>query len=374
MGDLSATSSSALMWAVSHYGDLIESDRPSAALQLDGIRELAEIADSYILNDTTYIGGLRQRDPAVVAEFFRSEVDAGSILLVTDDDINPFRTKLGILDADRRMWEDERANLRAYQEMDDREQAEEFRAAFRLDYESRFEEVNTREALAFLYFADQRSAAYIPERLFGFKAIARYREELPKLRWRNADFRMALQKRVGEWDHLPLTAHIAPSFLLEALRSAATPKGLFATLRQLRDSDAAVHYRKLTNVTLNGTVSLRERAEAAEELNHIFSGSTPSPRITRKLKATVALSSAAVAFFFPAIAAGAAAAPALVEAAEAIDEWLRRRTDIFHGYPKGSYDDLDVELRRVFGNIKFTSAQLAHFMETLTFDWSNANT
>jgi hypothetical protein len=363
---LHENSSAALMWMGGHYGSLFDPTYRWLDVELDGVRELMELADSYVLNEFTLIAGSGRRDPDPIESFFQND---SAITLVPEKDVDRFREGLGVLGLSEQLRSDDARYETESRLLNDPIAQSDLSNRYREPRLAKFNEVNTREALAYLYYADSENAAYIPERQFGFAAIERYGKALPSGPWGTTAFRSAIAARFGDSNQMPLTQHLVPSFLLEALRSASRPDGILATLRDLRSSDAATHYRTAVQVLADPATPTRRRADLAEELKLAATREGLQPRVPRALKLTVALSSLALGLIFPAVKPFAPAGAAAIQLAEIVDVWMRRRTNIFWRYEAGSYEDLFVELKRIFPHIRFTDQQLAFFLDNLNFGW-----
>lgn len=239
-----------------------------------------------------------------------------------------------------------------------------------------FEEANVCEARAHLALADSKDSIYIPDRYFGVKALESY----PRILERTPHFgkEQFLKQMKDKLDRIhsldpPIKSSI-PSFLFDALASSESTRGIASALRELRYSDAARYYRELARTGINITLTVKERLKALNEIEEMadsaFKQEGLEPRVTRSFKFTVALTSAAVAYFFPGAAPVAAGTPLLIEAAEQLDHWIRQRTNIFQHYPVASYENLFQELKRLFPGIRFKQEHLAHFLQNRNFGWS----
>lgn len=364
------------MFCPGNYSELYQRRFPYD--QLDGVLELLDIADNYVLNDVVAIGGVTLHRSYSggndITDFLLSEAKRStSVEVVSGDQLGPYRKGLGVDALEERIREfDKNTDEQVMLEKDSIEKSSMSRA-FDKKRAPMFEEVNTLEAQAYMLFADSLHATYVPERLFGFRAIEKYPDILGKSpHFARTKFMEGVKEKLSiiHAGDSP-TKVLTPSFLLEALRASETQAGIPSALRDLRHSSSAESYRKLTRTMIDDTKSEAKRQQAFQELQSqvtsALSNEKLEPRIPRVFKLTVALTSFAVAFLFP----PAAIAPLLVESADALDVWLRNRNNIFEYYPLGSYGDLYVELKRLFPEIRFQAEHLAHFLQHRNFGWSD---
>jgi len=364
----------AVMFMPGKYSSLFGSSKYRLFDQLDGVRELLDIADSYVLNDTTIVRGLRLHDDNDMRRFLLHETErSDSLEMINDEELRSFQQHLGVYELDSQIRQfDESRDHQLSQIEDHRERSDKIRD-FDVERSSLFDEINDREAQALILFTDNISASYIPERLFGDKALNSYPDLLSKSpHFMTENFAKRLKERLS-LIHARDSAirTLIPSFLFEALKSSETAGGIGSALRDLRYSAAARHYREMVRLMTNEEESEEKRNDAYDDLdaqvNRYFSKEGLKPRIPRMFKLTVALSAFAVSLLFPL----AAVAPLLIEAGEEMDRWIRLRNNIFEHYPVASYENLHTELKRLFPNIGFQAPHLAHFLQHRDFGWSD---
>lgn len=362
----------AVMFIPGNYSSLFNSSKYRLFDQLDGVRELLDIADSYVLNDTTIVRGLRLHDDNDMRRFLLHETErSDSVEMINDEELSSFQQHLGVYELDSQIREFDKSCDHQLSQIEDYVVRSDLMRDFDLARGSLFNEINDREAQALILFTDKIEASYIPERLFGDKALKSYPDLLNKSpHFMKEDFAKRLMEQLS-LIHARDSAikTMIPSFLFEALKSSETSGGIGSALRDLRYSAAARHYREMVRVMTNDEEPEEERQSAYSDLDAqvstAFSKEGLKPRIPRMFKLTVALSSFAVSLLFPL----AAAAPLLIEAGEEIDRWIRLRNNIFEHYPVASYENLHTELKRLFPNIGFQPPHLAHFLQHRDFGW-----
>jgi hypothetical protein len=235
------------------------------------------------------------------------------------------------------------------------------------------------QAQTYILLADSENAVYIPERMFGYKALENYGNVL-RLSPNPIEerFREALATRLSDYYRgRPATNVYVPCFLSEVLRNSSTRAGIPASLRQLRDSHAARRYRELARVVVAPDSSIKNWDEARGELQGLadsaFKKEGLKSRVSEGLKVTAGLSCAAVSTLFPHAAAASAAKliPAGIPALDYLDKWFRRRTNLFETYAATASIDLYAEIKRLFPTVGFQGPQLQHFLTTKNFGWPN---
>lgn len=355
-------------------------ERHSPYDQLDGVLELLDLADSYVLNDVLAIGGVTRHGRAYasagneIRDFLLAESKLNtSVEIVTGHQLDPYRKPLGIEKLEEEINSfDKLVDEQIECEEDPHEQAELARD-FGIKRTAMFEEINVREAQAYILLADSLNGTYVPERMFGNKALERYPDIIKHSpHFAQEQFLDGLRKRLSIIHAREGSKKVfTPSFLLEALRASQTQTGITSALRDLRYSSSAENYRSLTRMMIDESRPLDQREKAFRELEKqatsALSHDKLEPRIPRVFKFTLALTAFAVSFLFP----PAAVTPLLIQAGEAIDAWVRNRNNIFQFYPLGSHEDLYVELKRLFPAVKFGSDHLAHFLQNRNFGWSD---
>ena len=351
--------------------------RDSVYAQLDGVLELLDIADNYVLNDTTVFGGVTLHSPVDdnhIREFLLREADSSdAVEIVTGDDLKTLREHLGANDLGSQIEEFDRYAEQQIKQTEDIEAQSNLRRDFGLARRPMFEELNVLEAQAYILLADRMNASYIPERLFGYKAIEKYPNIIRKSpHFAKQEFIKKLKDRLSVIHATEATTKtLVPSFLLEALRASQTSAGMCSALQDLRYSSSAVSYRELVRAMVDENKPEEERHKAFRELeaylNSALAQEGLQARTPRVFKLTIALSAFAVSYLFP----PAAIAPLLIEIGEELDLWIRRRNNIFEHYPAASYAELYTELKRLFPSIRFKAEHLGHFLEHRNFGWSD---
>lgn len=305
--------------------------------QLDGVLELLEFANSYVLSDHIAIGGAPPAGNGEISRFIAT--------LAKNTDAIEFigegpRYQFDLLRYEDRPHMD--LLVSRIKELDlvernrDPGAGREWDEAERQRYAERercFDELNLLVARAYILLADAHSAAYVPDRIFGVRALERYPEALnqsAQLR-ENETFRNHLVEQLrSRPDDISVETRV-PSFLLNALHAGRTWQGVFSALADMRFSAAAQHYRDL--VRRSESADLNERREARIELTRnsraAFRREGLSADLNRWIIPTVGLSAAAVAYLFPPaspIAGLVAAAPPVIDSIQA---WLRDRKNLF---------------------------------------------
>jgi len=327
--------------------------------QLDGVLELLNFANSYVLSDRTAIGGAPVVGMGEISEFLSEQSkQSEAIELIAHGrvgslDLSPFE------DHGRMDYLVKRA--KKYD-------------PGTTEYKEAFEEANILEARAYILLADANDAAYIPERLFGVRALEGYSEVAEHsvhLR-EHEKFRQQLTERLkSSPDDISFVTRV-PSFLVEALHAAHTWEGIFAALSDLRNCNSARYYRDLLRRSRSSDP--KERYEARDELTRASEASFKreglSGSLDRWVVPTVGLSAAAVAVLFPHAAVFAGVATAIPPVFESIRRWHRNRENFFDFYTRSMGPDLYDELVRVFPGIKFWRENLWHFLSKRDFGWS----
>jgi hypothetical protein len=346
--------------------------------QLDGVLELLEFANSYVLSDRIAIGGA---PPAGIGEISRfiatlaKDTDAIEFIgespryhlnLLRYEDLphmDPLSSRIKELDL-----LDQNRDPGAGRELD------EARREHRAERERCFDEINLLVARAYILLADAHSAAYVPDRIFGVRALERYPEALnqSKQLQENEAFRSRLVEHLRSRPNDISVETRVPSFLLDALHSARTWQGVFSALTDMRFSAAAQDYRDL--VRRSESADLNERREAQTELarnsRSAFEREGLPAGLNRWIVPTVALSAAAIAYLFPPaapIAGVVAAAPPVIDSIQA---WLRDRKNLFEIYNRPMDYDLHDELARIFPTLAFRKENLQYFLSKRDFGWS----
>jgi hypothetical protein len=332
--------------------------------QLDGVLELLEFANSYVLSDRTAIGGAPVLGIGDISTFLgrqARETDAIEVIghgPTYSWDLVPFQDRSRMDSLENRLDE-----LDCVDEEED--SAERQRS---------FEDLNILEAQAYILLADAKGAAYVPDRVFGVQALEHYSEGLDRsqhLREHDA-FRQQLTEQLRSRSNDISVITRVPSFLLEALHSARTWEGIFSALSDMRQSTAALHYRDL--VRRSRSDDLNERRESRLELNRAsrfaFEKEGLSGGLNRWIVPTIGLSAAAIAFLFPTAAPAAGMAAAVPPVIESLRAWLRVRNNLFEFYNRPLGADLYDELMRVFPKIRFRRENLEHFLSKKDFGWS----
>jgi hypothetical protein len=346
--------------------------------QLDGVLELLEFANSYVLSDHIAIGGAPPTGHGEISRFIASlaeHTDAIDFIGESSSyqfDLTPYEDRPRMDSLSKRIKE-----LDLVERNRDPGAGREGDEAERQLYAQRkdsFDELNLLVARAYILLADAHSAAYVPDRMFGVKALERYPEVLnqsTQLR-ENETFRRQLVEQLrSRPDDLSVETRV-PSFLLDALHAARTWQGAFAALTDMRFSAAAQQYRDL--VRRSDSADLNERREARIELTQnsrsAFEREGLSAGLNRWIVPTVGLSAAAIAYIFPPagpIVGLIAAAPPIIDSIQA---WRRDRKNLFEIYNRPIGYDLYDELVRIFPTIKFRRENLQHFLSKRDFGWS----
>jgi hypothetical protein len=336
----------------------------SGYAQLDGVLELLDFAESYVLSDRIAIGGTTSiLGKGPISDHLKrlaQETCAVEVIGHGSDyewDLMPFQ--------DRRKMNALMARLDELGRSNQEHSAEGKRC---------FEELNLLEARAYILMADALNAAYVPDRLFGVRALEQYSEitEGSEHLQNHEAFRNKLteQLRVGPNDNSVVTQ--VPSFLLEALHEARTWEGIFAALSDIRNSTAARHYRNL--MLRSRSEDIKERREARNELardsQSAFKKEGLPGSFNRWIVPTIGLSAPAITFLFPKTAAVIGVALAVRPTIEALRGWLRDRNNLFKFYDEALGSDLYDELVRVFPKVKFHRENLSHFLSKRDFGWS----
>jgi hypothetical protein len=331
--------------------------------QLDGVLELLEFANAYVLSDRVALGGAPSVGLGQISELIENLTHQDYSVEVIghsqqyDFDLTPFEDRHRIDELQTRMKELDR-----------------YEPTHSAEWKSCFDEANTLEARAYILLADARGAAYVPDRIFGVKALEGYSEVLQQSHHLqdHDQFRRKLAEQLQTRPGDQAITTVVPSFLLEACRNAQTWQGVFSALRDIRNSDAAQRYRALA-LRSNSDIP-KERREARVELarngRFAFERETMPGGLNRWIVPTVALSSAAIAILFPAaapIVGFVATVPPLIES---IRGWQRERNNLFEFYNHSIGADLYVELKRIFPAIQFGPENLSHFLSERDFGWS----
>ena len=332
--------------------------------QLDGVLELLEFANSYVLSDQTAIGGAPALGMGEISTFIRQQADETDAIEVIGHgpeyswDLSPFQDRSRMDSLENRIDELDRLDL-------DEDSAERQRS---------FEDLNILEARAYILLADSKDAAYVPDRVFGVKALEHYSEGIDRsqhLREHQA-FRQQLTEQMQSRPDDTSVVTRVPSFLLEALHAARTWEGVFSSLSDIRYSSAAIHYRDL--VRLSRSDDLNERRESRLELSRASRSAFEKEGLTgglnRWIVPTIGLSAAAIAFLFPTVGPAAGMVAAVSPVIESMRAWLRVRNNLFEFYNRPLGTDLYEELVRVFPKIRFRRENLEHFLLKKDFGWS----
>lgn len=338
-------------------------DVGQATTQLDGALELMEFADSYVLNDRTAIAGITWHGHSSTAEFIESEVQRkGSIETIGygprfDFDITPLDLAL-----DLPKFEKQLNKMKA-----DRQE-------YTPEYDALADHARVLQAQSYIMLADREGAVYVPERLYGWKALEAYHQTARRSPHFTVEkFKEQLVSELMLDPHQPGFQVSVPCFLAEALRESHSPTTLWESLRQLRNSASAKKYREMMRVYTSDERSLKEKREAVNEIqataDAMFSGEGLKSRVPKWAKWTIGLSAGAIGILFPPAALPALAVPFLLEGGEEIDNWLRRRSNIFSIYARTANIDLYSELKRHFPHLKFGPPHLDHFLRERNFGW-----
>jgi hypothetical protein len=350
------------MFLGSNFDDLLFS-YGSGFAQLDGVLELLNFANNYVLSDRVAIGGAPVLGVGEISRFLADLAEeTEAIELIGHSpryqfDLSPFedRSRMDILE--ERIEELARENKEYSPE---RSQC--------------FDEINELEARAYILLADAKGAAYIPDRLFGVKALESYSGALDQSKHllEHEAFQRQLTEQLRSRPDDDSVTTLVPSFLLEASHNAQNWQGIFAALRDIRDSNAAQHYRDL--VCRSQSEDPNERRESRTELMRnsraAFEREGLSGSLNRWIVPTVGLSAAAIVFLFPTAAPIVGLVAAVPPVIESLRGWRRNRNNLFEFYNRSVGDDLYDELLRIFPGIKFRRENLWHFLSKRDFGWS----
>jgi len=332
--------------------------------QLDGVLELLEFANSYVLSDRIAIGGASVLGMGDISTFVQRQARETDAIEVIGHgpkyswDLVPFQDRSRMESLENRIDELDRVDR-------DEDSAERQRS---------FEDLNIMEAHAYILLADAKDAACVPDRVFGVRALEQYSERLDRsqhLREHEA-FRQQLTEQLQSNPNDTSVITRVPSFLLEALHAARTWEGMFSALSDIRHSTAARHYRDL--VRRSRSEDLNERRESRLELTRAsrsaFEKEGLSGGLNRWIVPTVGLSAAAIAFMFPTAGSAAGLVAAVPPLIESLRAWVRVRNNLFEFYNRPLGADLHDELVRVFPKIRFRRENLEHFLAKKDFGWS----
>jgi hypothetical protein len=353
--------------------------------QLDAVAEVLDFANSYVLNDTIAVSGLSFRlSNNGFAEFVAREAESSdSVEMIGNGskytfDITPFDECLGIPDYENRLNNLDRSRDEYARTLksphDPTALEEEMIRNIEAKYDQLADEARVLQQRSYILLADRLRATYVPERLYGKKALESYTTSLPQVvHSTEEEFRKRL---ASELESLAspndLEVHV-PSFFVEALRQSETMDGIWRALRDLRYSKAAETYRSLARIVVDDSRSLNERRNARQELkgraDAVFTGDSLKSRIPRSVKFVVGMSSALVGVLIPATAIFAASAPVMIEALDGVDQWFRKRANMFEIYKQIEETDLFAELKRLFPTISFGPDHLAYFLKERNFGW-----
>lgn len=353
-------------------------DNSDGYQQLDGVLELLEFANSYVLSDRIAIGGAPPMGHGEISRFIADIAEhTDSIDFIGEGsgyqfDLIPYEDRPRMDSLSSHIKE-----LDLVERNRDRRIGREGDEAERQRYAERahsFDELNLLVARAYILLADAHSAAYVPDRIFGVKALERYPEVLnqsSQLR-ENETFRRQLVEQLrSRPDDLSVETRV-PSFLLDALHAASTWQGTFSALTDMRFSAAAQQYRDL--VRRSDSPDPNERREARTELarnsRSAFEREGLSAGLNRWIVPTVGLSAAAVAYLFPPAGPIAGLIAAASPVIDSIQSWRRDRKNLFEVYNRPIDYDLYDELVRIFPTIKFRKENLQHFLSKRDFGWS----
>ena len=360
----------AVMFWPGHHTYLFDASKYYATTQLDGVLELLQLCNSYVLNDITAVGGHPAVKPWAKDEFSAfvvEQAETGQAIQTIGQsatyllDLTPFENELGISAAVKKSNEVYETEGRSPEHT-------------RLS-----DEVMVLQAQSYILLADREDAIYIPERMYGYRALEKYANVPRQSRHLTEErFREALMAKLSDYYRgRPATTVHVPCFLSEVLRNSSTRAGIPKALRQLRDSRAAKNYRELARVLATKETSLKDWDKAGKELQGLsdsaFGKEGMKTGVSAGLKLTAGLTSAAVGALFPqlAVAFPAKFLPSLVATLEYVDKWVRRRTNLFETYASTTSIDLYAELSRLFPTIGFQGPQLQHFLTTKNFGWPN---
>lgn len=376
-----------VLFVPGRFSDLFSSRNPYS--QLDAIGEILDFANCYVLNETVAVSGLSfgfsQNSENGFAKFVKLEIESsGTVESVGQGsryklDITPFDESLNIPEYEKQLKEMDRATEEYELTLVDCIDPTPFEADqlrnMKAEYNRLANEARVLQQQSYILLADRLHATYVPERLYGRKAIESYPKALRQaVHSTEEEFRKRLSSEVGSLaSPEDLEVHV-PSFFVEALRESETRDGIWHALRDLRYSKAAEAYRSIVKVVVDDNKPIKERQSARLELqgqaDAIFSGESLKSRIPRSVKFVVGLSSTVVGVLIPATAIFAGAAPVLVEGIDAVDQWLRKRANIFDIYAQSVEVNLFSELKRLFPSISFEAGHLAHFLKERNFGFS----
>jgi hypothetical protein len=351
-----------VMFLGSNFDHLLYSST-SGFTQLDGVLELLNFANNYVLSDRVAIGGALIQGLGEISKFLAGLARETKDIEVIGHgprytfDQSPFEDRSRMDFLDERITELSHEN-KSYS--DEERQC--------------FDEINLLEARAYILLADAVAAAYVPDRLFGVRALESYSGTLDQSTYlqEHETFRRELidQLRSGSGDDSIVTA--VPSFLLEASRNAQNWQGMFAAMRDIRDSDAAQHYRDLVRRSRSDDPNVRResRVELVRNSRAAFEREGLSGGLNRWIVPTVGLSAAAIGFLFPMAAPIFGLVAAVPPVIESLHGWCRDRNNLFEFYNHPVDSDLYDELSRIFPSIKFHRENLSHFLSKRDFGWS----
>jgi hypothetical protein len=385
-GHQDASSLRSVLFVPGRFSDLFSSRYPYG--QLDAIGEILDFANCYVLNDAVTVSGLSFRfSDNSFGKFVETEIESSDSVETVGYgaqykfDITPFDESLKIPDYETQLKDMDRATEEFKLTVENLVDPAPFEAeqirSMEADYSSLADEARVLQQQSYIWLADRLQATYVPERLYGRKALESYPKALRQAAHSTEEeFRKRLSSEVESLVSLDdLEVHV-PSFFVEALRESQTIDGIWHALRDLRYSQAAETYRSLVRVVVDDNKPIRERQSARRELqaqaDAIFSGESLKSRIPQSVKFVIGLSSAVVGVLIPTTAILAGAAPVLVEGLETVDQWLRRRANIFWIYSQAREANLFSELRRLFPSISFEAGHLDHFLKERNFGWSEA--
>jgi hypothetical protein len=325
--------------------------------ELDAVLGLVDFADSYVLNDTTAVAGATWDIPGPVCDFLWDEASRSDAVATIgygpkyDFDMIPIDAALNIPRVEEELRQIGRRTPK---------------------WEKLADKANLLQAKAYIMLADRESGTYIPERLYGLRAIETYGDIVaatPHTTFNTVRARLVNELRVtGEEPAWRLTT---PCLLAEALRNARTPNGIFQALRDLRSSYAAKNYRLLLRTATDTNQPQTDRRSALRELiensSAAFNREGLRSGIPKWFKWSVLLSSAAISALFPHEALVAAAVPFLADAGGELSAWLRRRGNVFFVLEKAANVDMFGELKRLFPHIRFVGEHLQHFLTNRNF-------
>jgi hypothetical protein len=346
--------------------------------QLDGVLELLEFANTYVLSDRIAIGGSPPMGHGEISGFIANLADQTDAIEFIGEspryqfDLRHYEDRPRMASLSRRI--DKLDLAERSREPNSGREGDEAKRRRSDERERCFDKLNLLVARAYILLADANSAAYVPDRIFGVRALEGYPEALSQstqLREHETFRRQLVEQLRSRPEEVSVETRV-PSFLLDALHAASTWQGAFSALTDMRLSAAAQQYRDL--VHRSGSPDLNERREARIELTRnsrsAFEREGLSGGSNRWIVPTVGLSAAAIAFLFPdagVIAGLVAAVPPVIGS---IRDWQRERNNFFEFYNRPLDYDLYDELTRIFPKIKFRSENLQHFLSKRDFGWS----